>query len=72
MNLNDSKYTHRKLADGSYNSICLKCFRTVGTSANEVALAENEARHICSPDVWFPQLKREEQATKCGLVLSPF
>jgi hypothetical protein len=44
----DEKYTHRKNADRSYDSICLQCFRTVATSSDELVLAELENLHKCS------------------------
>ena len=42
------KYAHRPAFAGLYESICLRCFRTIGQAASEENLAESEARHVCS------------------------
>jgi hypothetical protein len=49
MNMSDGQqYTHRKNADRSYDSICLRCFRTVANSGDELALPELENLHKCT------------------------
>jgi hypothetical protein len=40
-------FTHRYNSDGTIQSICLSCFRTVGTETHEAALATSEAMHVC-------------------------
>jgi hypothetical protein len=49
MNMSDGQqYTHRKNVDRSYDSICLRCFRTVANSSEELALPALENQHKCS------------------------
>jgi hypothetical protein len=36
--------------DNSYDSICLRCFRTVGTSSKQSELAAFERNHVCEID----------------------
>jgi hypothetical protein len=40
-------FPHRKNADGSYDSICPFCYRTVASQPTEDDLAEDEQRHVC-------------------------
>jgi len=42
------EFAHRCNADGSFDSICLFCFHTVGTTATEPELGPFEARHDCN------------------------
>lgn len=42
------EYKHRTNPDGSYDSICMQCYRTVGTTKNEDELREKESAHICA------------------------
>ena len=42
-----SFYPHRRTNDGSYISICLRCFATVARSMAEGELAEHDKRHVC-------------------------
>ncbi len=39
------QYRHNR--DGSWDSICLQCFMTVGTASSVEELAEMEAVHSC-------------------------
>jgi hypothetical protein len=41
------RFPHRQNMDGSYDSICQRCFRTVSTRKTEAELAKDEFRHIC-------------------------
>jgi hypothetical protein len=41
-------YQLRKNDDGTYDSICLHCYRTVGTSLSEPLLEHYEANHTCA------------------------
>jgi hypothetical protein len=40
-------YTHRKKADGMWDSICMTCYHTAATSHTEPELRETEAMHKC-------------------------
>lgn len=42
-------FAHRTNRDGTRDSICKKCFATVGTSESEEHLAELERDHVCDP-----------------------
>jgi hypothetical protein len=42
-------FNHRRNADGSVDSICLECFRTVATVNEEATLATLERQHRCDP-----------------------
>ena len=41
-------FKHRKNLDGSWDSICMKCFLTVTTTAKEHDLHEAEHSHDCA------------------------
>jgi len=43
-----NEYTHRKNSDGSFDSICMSCDRTVGSTPTEEKLADLERAHVCS------------------------
>jgi hypothetical protein len=40
-------FKHRNNPDGSWDSICLKCYLTVETAMQEDDLEETERRHDC-------------------------
>jgi len=40
-------YPHRKNKDGTYDSICTRCFATVARTYSEAALAEHDKKHVC-------------------------
>jgi hypothetical protein len=42
-------FPHRTNGDGSIDSICPQCFRTVGTSTYQADLDAIEASHVCDP-----------------------
>ncbi len=42
-------YPHRHNHDGSFDSICRRCFATVGHTMNEATLVELEKIHYCDP-----------------------
>jgi hypothetical protein len=42
-------FPHRHNSDGSYDSICTRCFATVATAQNESELAFHESAHVCEP-----------------------
>ena len=41
------QFPHRKNPDGSCDSICTKCFCTVGTGKTEAELRTLEEAHVC-------------------------
>jgi hypothetical protein len=46
-------FIHRKNKDGSFDSICLKCFQTAVTAHHESFLNSLEHNHQCSEaDLW--------------------
>jgi hypothetical protein len=40
-------YPHRQNRDGSFDSICLKCFATVANAREVTELRSYEKEHIC-------------------------
>ena len=65
------KYAHRRNTDGTFDSICLTCFRTAGSSLIEKGLLSHEAHHACRPaDLWHVQLElREKMMRAVGVVV---
>jgi len=49
MSDNPTPYPHRLNAEGSYDSICRRCFRTVARAQAEAELQAYEAAHVCDP-----------------------
>ena len=45
----DDPYAHRTNPDGTRDSICKKCFATIGTSKKDEVLKTLERDHICDP-----------------------
>ena len=45
-----TNFPHRSNEDGSIDSICPRCFATVGSSMWEADLEELEKNHICNPE----------------------
>ena len=43
-------FNHRPKPDGTVDSICLQCFRTVATVNDEEQLATVERQHRCDPN----------------------
>jgi len=51
-----ASYAHRKNTDNTFDSICLTCFRTAGSSLAENGLLSHEVHHTCRPtDLWHAQ-----------------
>jgi hypothetical protein len=46
-------YPHRCNGDGSYDSICRRCFATVGTGRTEAELELAEALHVCNLEILY-------------------
>ena len=44
-------FPHRRNKDGSFNSICLKCFATVASHMTEEELKEQDKHHVCVKSV---------------------
>jgi hypothetical protein len=40
-------YPHRQNEDGTFDSICPKCFQTIAKSPAENGLTEAETAHVC-------------------------
>jgi hypothetical protein len=43
----ESEYAHRQNADGTFDSICLRCFQTICSANSEPELAQSERQHTC-------------------------
>lgn len=46
-----SKFAHRKNRDGSFDSICLKCFITIDNGNEEEDLDVAEYIHVCDVEL---------------------
>lgn len=44
-------FAHRLNDDGTFDSICPRCFATVAVKRNETELDSEERRHVCNPRV---------------------
>ena len=42
------EYSHRINPDGTWDSICKKCFMTIAHGSTEIELADSETTHICN------------------------
>jgi len=42
------QFVHRHNRDGSFDSICAICFRTIANRDREFQLARDEHRHVCN------------------------
>ena len=54
-------FQHRSHPDGTVDSICLRCYRTVDSASDEHWLAKPESTHICSQmdlQVWMSDCAR--------------
>jgi hypothetical protein len=45
----DPQFRYKNNLDGTFNSICVRCFRTVGTAGDIKSLYPSELTHICEP-----------------------
>jgi hypothetical protein len=48
--VSNEPFPHRGNKDGTIDSICPRCYMTVGTALNESELGEIEHSHICDPE----------------------
>jgi hypothetical protein len=55
MSAASGRFFHRSNADGSYDSICMTCYRTIDTQPWETALAIQEEVHFCNEKHLLPQ-----------------
>ena len=53
MSSNQNPFPHRRNRDGTYDSICVHCFATVGTGKTEDELLEAEKLHVCDEELLF-------------------
>jgi hypothetical protein len=44
------EFAHRLNADGTFDSICLDCYRTVSSANREEDLLKGEKKHSCPAD----------------------
>jgi hypothetical protein len=55
-------FPHRCNSDGTFDSICIECFQTIATTAEEGDLAQRESFHFCDGlslgKVLHPELHR--------------
>ena len=49
----NERFSHRRNKDGTIDSICARCYLTVGTAWNESELPKIEHSHTCNPDWLF-------------------
>jgi hypothetical protein len=47
--VSNESFFHRSNKDGTIDSICTRCYVTVGTAHNESELSEIEYNHTCDP-----------------------
>ena len=46
--LTETEYPHRRNSDGTWDSICKRCFLTIAHGRTEGELAEGEKTHVCN------------------------
>jgi hypothetical protein len=44
-------FPHRRNADGSFDSICLKCLLTIAKAKTEAELDRHDKNHVCIPSI---------------------
>jgi hypothetical protein len=62
-----ARFFHRAKEDGTYDSICMICYRAIDTQLREAALATKEKFHVCNqhdllPREYLVKTLAEEQA----------
>lgn len=58
--LSSEDYAHRKNQDGTFDSICLYCFRTIASAENESDLDASEKRHSCDAKIVCRKIAKQE------------
>jgi hypothetical protein len=44
-------FSHNRDNEGSFNSVCPDCFKTIATQRLELDLLHYEFDHVCNPDL---------------------
>jgi hypothetical protein len=57
----ESEFRHRQNSDGTFDAICLQCFRTIATQRRESDLAAPECVHVCSPSDLLDRVQLYDQ-----------
>jgi hypothetical protein len=60
-------FPHRRNADGSFDSICLKCLLTIAKAKTEAELDRHDKNHVCIPSI-LSQRKLGPTSRKGGLL----
>jgi hypothetical protein len=55
MNAASGPFFHRSKEDGTYDSICMTCYRAIDTQLQEAGLAMKEQIHVCSQQDLLPR-----------------
>jgi hypothetical protein len=42
-------FAYRRNSDGSYDSICLRCYATAASARKDESLSSSESAHVCDP-----------------------
>lgn len=63
------RFPHRRNSDGTVDSICPKCFRTVSTQSDENLLIRFEQEHVCVLD--DTQMKNLTEVVKLRKTSNP-
>ncbi len=45
-----ARFARRLMETGRYESICLRCFRTIGAASGEPGLEAMEGQHVCADE----------------------
>ena len=48
-----TNFAHRRNSDGSYDSICTKCYATAASAEKEESLSSSESAHVCDPSALY-------------------
>jgi hypothetical protein len=61
-----SAFTHRHNPDGTFDSICMRCYRTVAEGRIEEQLTAEEKWHICNAEdrPWMSALPESPSSRK--------
>ena len=57
-------FVRRHNADSTVDSICTRCYQTIGHDEMETALTEAEQSHFCSPTCEYLLLHPQEQIAR--------
>lgn len=64
MATDSSQFVHRPNHDGTFDSICVRCFVTVATKFNEGDLEPSELNHDCDPKLleWYRRVRQRSDS----------